>query len=213
MDTAGRAVLFAGATVIIALLGQFALGINFLNGMAIASALAVLLTMLAALTVLPALLSRFGERLGRRARERVNAGAGMARRGALGALVGLHRAPPVGGHGRGPRHHARARLARAGAAHGQQRRRQRPGRQDDPHGLRPARARASARGFNGPLQIVASLPQANDRRGAREHRARRCAAPPTSPRSPPRASTPTGRPPSSASSRAPRRSRRRAPTW
>jgi RND superfamily putative drug exporter len=65
MDTAGRAVLFAGTTVIIALLGQFALGVEFLYGLAVASALAVLMTMLAALTVLPAMLSRFGERLGR----------------------------------------------------------------------------------------------------------------------------------------------------
>jgi RND superfamily putative drug exporter len=66
MDTAGRAVLFAGATVIIALLGQFALGVDFLYGLAVASALAVLMTMLAALSVLPALLARFGERIGRR---------------------------------------------------------------------------------------------------------------------------------------------------
>ncbi len=65
MDTAGRAVLFAGLTVIIALLGQFLLGVDFLYGLAIASSLAVLMTMLAALTVLPALLSRFGERIGR----------------------------------------------------------------------------------------------------------------------------------------------------
>ncbi len=65
MDTAGRAVLFAGTTVIIALLGQFALGVEFLYGLAVASALAVLMTMLAALTVLPAMLARFGERLGR----------------------------------------------------------------------------------------------------------------------------------------------------
>ena len=34
MDTAGRAVLFAGITVIIALLGQFALGVSFLYGLA-----------------------------------------------------------------------------------------------------------------------------------------------------------------------------------
>lgn len=66
MDTAGRAVLFAGATVIVALLGQFALGVEFLYGLAVASSLAVLMTMLAALTVLPALLSRFGERIVRR---------------------------------------------------------------------------------------------------------------------------------------------------
>jgi putative drug exporter of the RND superfamily len=66
MDTAGRAVLFAGATVILALLGQLLLGVGLLSGLAVASALAVLTTMLAALTALPALLSRFGERVGRR---------------------------------------------------------------------------------------------------------------------------------------------------
>jgi RND superfamily putative drug exporter len=65
MDTAGRAVLFAGATVILALLGQLVLGVGLLSGLAIASALAVLTTMLAALTALPALLSRFGDRIGR----------------------------------------------------------------------------------------------------------------------------------------------------
>jgi RND superfamily putative drug exporter len=70
MDTAGRAVVFAGATVIIALLGQFALGVDFLYGLAIASVLAVLMTMLAALSVLPALLSRFGDRIGRGRRSR-----------------------------------------------------------------------------------------------------------------------------------------------
>jgi len=65
MNTAGRAVLFAGATVILALLGQLVLGVGLLSGLAIASALAVLTTMLAALTALPALLSRFGDRIGR----------------------------------------------------------------------------------------------------------------------------------------------------
>jgi putative drug exporter of the RND superfamily len=68
MDTAGRAVLFAGITVIIALLGMFALGVSFLYGVAVASAVAVLLVMLASLTVLPALISRFGARLGRPSR-------------------------------------------------------------------------------------------------------------------------------------------------
>jgi RND superfamily putative drug exporter len=65
MDTAGRAVLFAGSTVIIALLGMVVLGLSFLDGLAIAAALAVLLTMLASLTLLPALLSRVGPRVGR----------------------------------------------------------------------------------------------------------------------------------------------------
>jgi RND superfamily putative drug exporter len=63
MDTSGRAILLAGTTVIIALLGMFATSVNFLYGLAIASVLAVLLTMLASLTVLPALLSRFGDRV------------------------------------------------------------------------------------------------------------------------------------------------------
>ncbi len=96
MDTAGRAVLFAGTTVIIALLGQFALGVDFLYGLAVASALAVLMTMLAALTVLPALLSRFGERIGsrsgsrRRARRAAATDApGGERERLLGALVRL----------------------------------------------------------------------------------------------------------------------------
>src|ERR671919_694173 len=59
--------------VMIGLLGMFALGISFLNGMAIAAALGVALTMLAALTILPVLLSRFGERIGRRRRARATA--------------------------------------------------------------------------------------------------------------------------------------------
>jgi RND superfamily putative drug exporter len=76
MDTSGRAILLAGTTVVIALLGMFATGVNFLYGLAIASVLAVLLTMLASLTLLPALLSRFGPRLvrpSRGARRRVAA--------------------------------------------------------------------------------------------------------------------------------------------
>lgn len=63
MDTSGRAILLAGTTVVIALLGMFATGVNFMYGLAIASALAVLLTMMASLTLLPAILSRFGNRI------------------------------------------------------------------------------------------------------------------------------------------------------
>jgi RND superfamily putative drug exporter len=60
VDTAGRAVLFAGITVIISLLGMFLLGLNFLYGVAAAAAMAVLFTMIAALTLLPALLTIAG---------------------------------------------------------------------------------------------------------------------------------------------------------
>ncbi|HUZ30468.1 MAG TPA: MMPL family transporter [Solirubrobacteraceae bacterium] len=65
MDTSGRAILLAGTTVVIALLGMFATGVSFMYGLAIASVLAVLLTLLASITVLPAMLSRVGHRLGR----------------------------------------------------------------------------------------------------------------------------------------------------
>jgi RND superfamily putative drug exporter len=68
MDTSGRAILLAGTTVIIALLGMFATGVSFMYGLAIAAVLAVLMTLAASLTVLPALLSRFGERVARPSR-------------------------------------------------------------------------------------------------------------------------------------------------
>ena len=63
MDTSGRAILLAGATVVIALLGMFATGVAFMYGLAIAAVIAVLLTLAASLTLLPAILSRFGPRL------------------------------------------------------------------------------------------------------------------------------------------------------
>ena len=65
IDTAGRAVLFAGTTVIISLLGMLLLGVTFLYGVAVAAALAVLMTMIAALTLLPALLAIAGRRVDR----------------------------------------------------------------------------------------------------------------------------------------------------
>ena len=60
IDTAGRAVFFAGIIVCIALLGQFALGVSFLYGVAVSAAITVALTMFASLTLLPALLGLFG---------------------------------------------------------------------------------------------------------------------------------------------------------
>ena len=65
IDTAGRAVLFAGITVIIALMGMLLLGLSFLYGVAMAAAFAVLMTMIAALTLLPALLTIAGRRVDR----------------------------------------------------------------------------------------------------------------------------------------------------
>ncbi len=69
LDTSGRAVLFAGMIVCIAMLGMFALGVSFLYGVAVAAAIAVLFTVIAALTLLPALLGSFGRFVLRR-RER-----------------------------------------------------------------------------------------------------------------------------------------------
>ncbi|MEU5520336.1 MMPL family transporter [Streptomyces sp. NPDC047860] len=70
--TTGRAVVFAGATVCIALLGMLILRLNFLNGVAIAASLTVVLTVAASVTLLPALLSLIGTRaLSRRERRRL----------------------------------------------------------------------------------------------------------------------------------------------
>src|SRR4029077_15014613 len=75
IDTSGRAVMFAGITVCIALLGMFALGVSFLYGVAVAASIAVLFTVISALTLLPALLGFFGVRvLGRKARRALAAG-------------------------------------------------------------------------------------------------------------------------------------------
>ncbi|KOU20594.1 MULTISPECIES: MMPL family transporter [Streptomyces] len=72
--TTGRAVVFAGATVCIALLGMLVLRLNFLNGVAIAACVTVVLTVAASVTLLPALLSCIGMRaLSRRERRRLAA--------------------------------------------------------------------------------------------------------------------------------------------
>src|SRR3954453_17319704 len=74
LKTSGRAVLFAGATVIVALLGLLVLGVSFLNGVAVASAIVVLTVMTAAVTLIPALLGVFGLRvLSRKERRRLEA--------------------------------------------------------------------------------------------------------------------------------------------
>lgn len=57
INTSGRAVLFAGSTVCIALLGMLVLGLSFLNGVAVTASLAVLITMLASISLLPSLLA------------------------------------------------------------------------------------------------------------------------------------------------------------
>jgi RND superfamily putative drug exporter len=63
VNTSGRAVVFAGGTVCIAMLGLAVLGVSFFYGVAIGTAIGVSLTVLASLTLTPALLSFFGLRI------------------------------------------------------------------------------------------------------------------------------------------------------
>jgi len=83
-NTSGRTVLFAGATVCIALLGQFALGVNFLYGPSAAAAIAVALTMVSSLTFLPAMLGFLGAKVLSRKERAALAGDGPAGPGAAG---------------------------------------------------------------------------------------------------------------------------------
>jgi RND superfamily putative drug exporter len=60
VDTAGRTVMFAAITVVIALLGLLLLGLSFMQGVALGAATAVLATMFAALTIIPSLIGGSG---------------------------------------------------------------------------------------------------------------------------------------------------------
>jgi RND superfamily putative drug exporter len=98
INTSGRAVLFAGTTVCIALLGILVLGVTFLNGLAIASALVVVFTVAAAVTLLPAMLGVFGMRvLSRRQRKALaTADTGQAPQGFWARWAGtVQRRPAV----------------------------------------------------------------------------------------------------------------------
>ena len=140
VDTAGRAVLFAGITVIIALMGMLLLGLTFLYGVAMAAALAVLFTMIAALTLLPALLTIAGRRVdrlripglgsARRRPPRTPAGSAGAARSSAGPWLS---ALLSGGLLLAPLHPDPLAAPRL------QRRRHRPGRDDHARSLRPAR--------------------------------------------------------------------------
>ena len=65
VTTAGRSVIIAGATVVIAVLGLALTGLPYMYGVAISASLAVLVVMLAAVTLLPALLSYLGPKVDR----------------------------------------------------------------------------------------------------------------------------------------------------
>jgi RND superfamily putative drug exporter len=63
IDTAGRAVAFAGSTVVVSFLGMFLMGLAFVQGLAIGAAIVVAVTVVASLTLLPALLGFVGEKI------------------------------------------------------------------------------------------------------------------------------------------------------
>jgi uncharacterized membrane protein YdfJ with MMPL/SSD domain len=139
VTTAGRSVLIAGSTVVIAVLGLCLTGLSYMYGVAISASFAVLVMMLAAVTLLPALLSYLGPRvdrlriplLGRQLR--VDRGGGVAR----GALE--PRGPATTLDCRYHRHRGIARAGSTRARHASRlpRRRQRPAGHHDAPGLRP----------------------------------------------------------------------------
>jgi putative drug exporter of the RND superfamily len=88
MDTAGRAVTFAGITVVISLLGMLLMGIRMVAGVGIGASVTVLLTMVSALTLLPALLGLARERV-EVTRWRGLIAAGFVALALLGAGVGV----------------------------------------------------------------------------------------------------------------------------
>jgi len=59
LDTSGRAVVFAGITVVLSLLGMLVIGLGFVSGLGIAAATTVAVTLVASITLLPALLGLF----------------------------------------------------------------------------------------------------------------------------------------------------------
>ncbi len=92
VDSSGRAVIFAGITVIISLLGLFIIGLSFVRGMAVAAAISVLIMMLAAITLLPALIGFAGERIDETSRAAAIAVGAFV----VLALVGVFTGIPLG---------------------------------------------------------------------------------------------------------------------
>ena len=86
VDTSGRAVVFAGITVMISLLGLYLIGLPFVQGLATGATVGVLVMMIASITLLPALLAMTGNRID------ITSRAGLAALGlvvvaALGAVI------------------------------------------------------------------------------------------------------------------------------
>ena len=88
METAGRSVLFAGTTVVISLMGMLIMQLGFVSGLAIGMAVVVAMTMVASLTLLPALLGFAGARV-EVTRRRGLIAAGLIAVGLIGVGLGI----------------------------------------------------------------------------------------------------------------------------
>jgi len=88
IDTAGRAVVFAGITVVVSLLGLLLIGLEFVAGMGVAAAITVAVTMIASTTLLPALLG-FSQRNVEMTRWRGLVAAALVAVALLGAGLGM----------------------------------------------------------------------------------------------------------------------------
>jgi putative drug exporter of the RND superfamily len=160
MNTAGRAILFAGATVVIALLGMFALGVSFLYGVAIAASLAVLLVLAASLTLLPALLRFTGHRVGRTRRRRLR--PREAREGFWVRWVGLIQRRPVWAAVASTAVLLLLAAPALGLRLGASDSGNDPTTQTTRHAY-DLLAAGFGPGFNGPLQVAVQLPRGGDR--------------------------------------------------
>jgi len=165
MNTAGRAVVFAAFTVVIALLSMITLGIDELRGIAIAIAASVLVILAGTLTLLPAFLAYAGDRIGRSGSRRARSGReegafwgrwiGAIQRRPMVAAVGasvvlLALCAPLLG----------LRLGVSDAGNGDSSQTTRRAYDVLTEGFGP--------GFNGPLVVVAKLPRSGDASAAEE---------------------------------------------
>ena len=87
IDTAGRSVIFAGITVVLSLLGMLLIGLPFISGLGVGAASTVAVTMLASVTLLPALLGMVGDRV-EVSRVRGLVAAGLVSLGLFSAGIG-----------------------------------------------------------------------------------------------------------------------------
>ena len=162
--TAGSAVVFAGATVVIALVGLLVVGIPFLNVMGLAAAGTVAIAVLIALTLLPALLGFAGTRMTRSATGSSPAArSGRRARAEDGHALGPVRDPAAA---RGPRN--RPRRAAGGRDAGSRHEARPAGRRLAPEGRHRARVvRPAHRGLRPRLQ---RHPDGRRRRAGAERR-------------------------------------------